>query len=129
MRFCTAINCMDGRVQLPVINYLRNRFDAEYVDSITEPGPILILSERKDADLVQSILRRVDISVEKHKSGGIAVVGHADCAGNPVGKEEQIAQIQSSAHLLRQKYESMEVIGLWVDEQWSVSEVDTSEPT
>ncbi|MHC5086790.1 MAG: carbonic anhydrase, partial [Planctomycetota bacterium] len=26
MSFCTAINCMDGRVQLPVIPFLQNRF-------------------------------------------------------------------------------------------------------
>ena len=39
MRFCTVINCMDGRVQLPVIRHMKERFNAEYVDSITEPGP------------------------------------------------------------------------------------------
>jgi len=39
MIFCTAVNCMDGRVQLPVINYLKERFSANYVDMITEPGP------------------------------------------------------------------------------------------
>ncbi|MHA1252503.1 MAG: carbonic anhydrase, partial [Candidatus Helarchaeota archaeon] len=27
MKFCTVINCMDGRVQIPVINYLRKRFN------------------------------------------------------------------------------------------------------
>lgn len=127
MRFCTVINCMDGRVQLPVISYLRDRFDAEFVDSITEAGPVLILSEGEDADSVQSILRRIDISVEKHNSFGIAVVGHADCAGNPAGKEEQTAQIQLAVRLLRKKYGTVKVIGLWVDEQWSVTEVDTSE--
>ena len=38
IRFCTVINYIDGRVQLPVIRYLQKRFDAEYVDSITEAG-------------------------------------------------------------------------------------------
>ena len=36
--FATAINCMDGRVQLPVIKFLQERFKAEYVDIISEPG-------------------------------------------------------------------------------------------
>ena len=33
MKFCTAVTCMDGRIQLPVIAYLQKRFNAEYVDS------------------------------------------------------------------------------------------------
>ena len=39
MSFCTVVNCMDGRVQLPVIRYLQERFEVPYVDSITEVGP------------------------------------------------------------------------------------------
>ena len=74
---------MDDRVQLPVIKYLQKRFDAEFVDSITEPGPNFILSEQRDSVSIQSILERLRISIERHKSIGIAVVGHHDCAGNP----------------------------------------------
>jgi hypothetical protein len=36
---------MDGRVQLPVIDYLRKRFGVEHVDSVIEAGPNLILAE------------------------------------------------------------------------------------
>ncbi len=36
--FATAINCMDGRVQLPVIAYLKSKYVVDYVDAITEPG-------------------------------------------------------------------------------------------
>ena len=39
MSFYTTINCMDGRVQLPVISYLMERFGVQYVDAITGPGP------------------------------------------------------------------------------------------
>ena len=104
MRFCTVINCMDGRVQLPVIKYLQQRFNAEFVDSITEPGPNLILSEEKSTALLQSILERLKISIEHHKSVGIAVVGHHDCAGIPTPKDDQIVQLQKAVHLLHQKY-------------------------
>ena len=55
-KFATAINCMDGRVQLPVINYLKDQYKIDYVDMITEPGPIKILSELKDNKLVESII-------------------------------------------------------------------------
>ena len=123
MRFCTAINCMDGRIQLPVIQYLCKRFNVEWVDSITEPGPNLILFEKKDDLLVQSILRRVEISVNKHNSVGIAIVGHYECAGNPAPEEEQIHQIQKSIEMIGHYYPNIEIIGLWVDGQWEVHEI------
>jgi hypothetical protein len=78
---------MDGRVQLPVINYLIDRFNATYIDSVTEAGPILYLADKTDSEQTKLILRRTDISINKHKSSGIAVVAHHDCAGNrPISK-------------------------------------------
>ncbi|RKY93232.1 MAG: hypothetical protein DRQ13_09730 [Ignavibacteriae bacterium] len=123
MRFCTTINCMDGRIQLPVIKYLQKRFNAEFVDSITEPGPNLILSKQTNSYLVESILARLKISVEKHMSVGAAVVGHYDCAGNPAKKDEQIKHIEESIRFVRRQYEELEIIGLWVDENWKVQEI------
>ncbi len=123
MRFCTAINCMDGRVQLPVIVHLQKRFDVEYVDSITEAGPNRILAERRDPVLVRSILERVKISMENHGSVGVAIVGHYDCAGNPALRDEQIIHIQKAVRFLRQQYGDIEIIGLWVDKNWEVHEV------
>ncbi len=124
MQFCTAINCMDGRVQLPVIKYLQQRFNAEYVDAITEAGPNRILSAEENVTHVrQNIFERVALSIEKHNSVGIAIVGHHDCAGNPVPQVEQIAQIQKAAQFLRQQYKAIKIIGLWVDENWDVHEV------
>ncbi|MDQ7033188.1 MAG: hypothetical protein Q9M37_10825 [Desulfonauticus sp.] len=122
MKFCTVINCMDGRVQLPVINYLLKRFNVDYVDSITEPGPILILAEQKNKTLIDSILARVNVSIEKHSSVGIAVVGHYDCAGNPVSKDVQLQQLQKAVQFLREKYD-VPIISLWVDENWQVEEI------
>ncbi len=78
MKFCTAINCMDGRVQLPVINYLKKRFNAENVDVITAAGPDLILAEGTKPKAVEMILNHVSISIKKHNSKGIAVAGHYD---------------------------------------------------
>ncbi len=123
MRFCTAINCMDGRVQQPVIDYLRRRFRVEYIDLITEAGPNLILSKQEDKTAIESILVRVKISVEKHKSVGIAVIGHHDCAGNPAPREEQIQHLHNAVQFLSQQYE-IPVIALWVDEKWQVNEID-----
>jgi len=123
MKFCTAITCMDGRIQLPVITYLQKRFNAKYVDSITEPGPNLILSKQTDFYLVESILTRLKISVEKHHSVGIAIVGHFDCAGSIASNEEQLQHIHEAVKFIRQSFSHLEVIGLWVDENWNVTEV------
>lgn len=123
MKFCTAINCMDGRVQQPVIKYMQKRFDADVVDAITEPGPINILAVGTDLSKIQSIIERLKISIELHDSIGIAVVGHYDCAGNPVTEKEQLIQIEKAVKFLNQKYNDIEIIGLWVDENWTVHEL------
>ncbi|MBW2410575.1 MAG: hypothetical protein JRF72_12310 [Deltaproteobacteria bacterium] len=123
MRFCSVINCIDGRVQLPVIKYLQKRFNVDYVDSITEAGPNLILLEDQNIESIQAILDRLKISVEKHNSVGIGIVGHYDCAGNPATQDNQMIQIQKAIKLLRQWYDNIDIIGLWVDQNWEVHEV------
>ncbi len=68
--FATAINCMDGRTYIRVINHLRKKFDLNYVDIIAEPGPVRILAEGKVEDLVQSIRRRLEIFKIRQSSRG-----------------------------------------------------------
>ncbi len=121
--FYTVINCMDGRVQLPVINYIRDKFKVLYVDMITEPGPNLILSKNNNEQLLNSIYNRIDISIKLHSSQGIAIVGHYDCAGNPAGKEEQLIHLKNSLKLLTNKYPQIPLIALWLNEKFVVSEV------
>ena len=123
MQFCTVINCIDGRVQLPVIKYLQKRFNVEYVDSITESGINLVLAESEDPVLVRTIIDRVTISVEKHDSVGIAVVGHHDCVRNTASKNDQTIHTKKAIEFLREQYENIKIIGLWVDENWDVHEV------
>ncbi len=121
MSFCTAITCMDGRIQLPVNLFLQKYFGAEYIDTITEPGPNRILAERNNLATVRAIIKRADISINKHQSKSVAVVGHYDCAGNPVTKEKQIEQIKEAITFLRQTYNEIDIIGLWVDKNWAVN--------
>ena len=123
MSFCTAINCMDGRTQLPVNEFLREKYSVDYVDTITEAGPVRILAEDKESSLAKSITQRVDISVNKHNSSLIAVVAHFDCAGNPLGKDEQLVQLKDAIEWLKEKYPSTNILGLWVDPEWKVHHV------
>ena len=111
---------MDGRVQLQVNEYLKNKFEADFVDTITEAGPVAILAGKQNTGLADSILQRVDISVNKHKSVGIAVAAHYDCAGNPVSEQKQKQQLDLAVQFLTQKYSPLCVIGLWVDSDWQV---------
>lgn len=119
-KFATAINCMDGRTQLPVNAWMKKEYGVDYVDTITEPGPNKILAENCD---VESIRKRVLISVNKHGSKHIAVVGHHDCAGNPVDKEKQLGHIKNAIKTLESWGLKANVIGLWVDESWKVHKV------
>ncbi len=123
MSFCTVVNCMDGRVQLPVITYLQDHFGAEFVDSVTEPGPNAILAAGKEMPGVDSIIHRIRISVEKHHSVGIAVVGHHDCAGNPVDDATQIDEVNTAVALLDEEFPGVPTLGIWVDSDWKVNKL------
>ena len=122
-KFVTVINCMDGRVQEPVIRWMKENYGAQFVDMITEPGPEKILAERGDRDLVASIKKRVEISVHKHGSVHVAVAGHFDCAGNPCGKEEKLGQIRQAAETVRSWNMQVNVIELWIGSDWQVQKV------
>lgn len=120
MTFCTSIHCMDGRIQEPTIRFLKEKYSVEYVDAITEPGPCKILAENQDPYLMDSIVSRVNISVDKHKSELICVSGHYDCAGNPVERVIQEEQVKTAIGFLSGRYPDVKVIGLWIDRNWRV---------
>ena len=120
MSFCTAINCMDGRVQLPVIAFLKEYFKVEYVDTITEAGPVRIFDKTDDQAVLNSVYRRVEISVNRHASKGLAICAHANCAGNPIDDDQQQLQLQEAVAFLKEKFPGIEIIALWIDKQHRV---------
>jgi len=119
-RFATAINCMDGRTQIPVIEWMRKRHSVSYVDMITEPGADAVLARNDDAQTIESIKRKVRITIEKHGSGIILVVGHYDCAGNPVDMHTHLAQIRSAVERIASWGFNAQVFGIWIGEYWNV---------
>lgn len=121
--FVTAINCMDGRTQEPVAAWLKQTYGADYVDTITEPGPDLILAGG-DSGLIDSIHTRLRISVEKHGSRVVAVVAHDHCAGNPVDKMEHLRMLDQSMQRVLEWGFPVTVVGLWVDgDNWRVEKI------
>ena len=123
MIFCTSIHCMDGRIQEPIIKYLKENYSITYVDTITEPGPCKMLAESEDKISVNSIIERTKISIDKHGSKLIAISGHYDCAGNPFDEEIQKKQIRESIKYLKNNYPEIKIIGLWIDNEFEINNV------
>ena len=123
MEFGTSIQCMDGRIQEPLIKYVKEKYNIRYVDTITEPGPCKILSQNLEISLIESVDRRVLISLEKHGSNIIYISGHHDCDGNPVSKETQIKQLGKCEAILSSKYPNIKIVKLWINENCNVEEI------
>ena len=104
-------------MQQPVSDWIREHFGVDYVDTITEPGADILLTESLiwQSDKIKS---RVLVSVEKHGSRAMAVVGHHDCAGNPVSEEKHKAMIRRSAAEIESWKLPIRVVGLWLGETW-----------
>lgn len=101
---------------------MRSEFHVDYVDMITEPGPDKIMTIGSPAQ-VDSIRTRVAISVEKHHSTTVAVVGHHDCTGNPVSKETHRDQIRGAVRVIESWRLPVRLLGLWVNERWAVETI------
>jgi hypothetical protein len=125
MSFSTVISCLDGRIQLPVINYLQERFNTEYIDNITEAGPVGIIQGGGESPEFRSILQRVWLSIQAHGSRQLAIVALHDCAGNPRPDSEQISGVENSLITLAQYFPELEITGLWLDQNWVVHEIKT----
>lgn len=120
--FACSINCMDGRVQDAVKNYIKEKYDVDYVDMITEPGPNKILAENSNKYIIENIKKRIDISVHHHGAKVVAIAGHFGCAGNPTEKEEQIKHLRQAKKTVESFRFDIEIILLWVSGDWKTVE-------
>ena len=113
----TCLNCMDGRVQLPVLTWIKARYPVDFVDVITEAGMDGVLAKQKD---ISEVLRSVKVSVNLNRSTRLFVVGHYDCRGNPVDENRHREEITRAVKRLRPLWPAQEVFGLWVNDHWKV---------
>lgn len=126
-KFATAITCIDGRVQQPIVDWMKLNANVDYVDLITEPGPDKELSDGP-GHIIDEIVRKVSFSILHHSSNIVAVTGHHDCAANDADKEEHIEQILEGVRVLLSYQINARVLGLWLNEWNSVELVwDTQE--
>src|ERR1019366_7621102 len=119
-RRATCLNCMDGRVQLPVLQWIKVNYRVDFVDVITEAGMDNVLCNQED---IREVLRSITISVNINKSTRLFVVGHHDCRGNPVEEKVHCEEIGSAVKRLREYWPQLEIVGLWVNKLWEVEVV------
>ena len=117
----TCLNCMDGRVQLPVQHWIKKEYKVDFVDVITEAGMNAVLANKHQN--IQLIKRSIKVSIELNKSKLLCVVGHYDCRGNPVDYETHIKQIKAAVKRLKTIVGKIKVVGLWVNDSWEVEEI------
>lgn len=122
-KFGTALNCIDGRTQIPVIKWLKENFGVDYVDLITEPGMDKVLSQGQWGE-IDRLRENTIISIKAHNSNVVAVVGHYDCAANPVSDCKHFRDIVASTYMVASWGLPVKVVGLWVDEFWRVHVVN-----
>ena len=116
--FATSISCMDGRIQIPISNWIKENYSVNFVDTITEPGVDKVLVDNPNNE---SIKNKVSISINAHKSKLVVVSGHYECAANPVSDDEHISQIKKDVEAISSWNLGVEVVGVWVDNSWKVN--------
>lgn len=129
--FFTVVGCMDGRVQEVVTKFGREKFGAEYPDTITEAGIVGMLSNPPaggpEQKFVENLKFKLLVSIDKHHSKGIIVDGHQECAGNPVPDEEHKENIKASVAFIKNLISNkVPVIGVFVvreGEAWKTEEI------
>ena len=119
-RRATCLNCMDGRVQSPVLAWIKHNYAVDFVDVITEAGMDGVLANHEDISVV---LRSIGVSVNLNKSTRVFIVGHYDCRGNAVEEAVHKKDIARSVSRLKKHLPKLKITGLWVDDSWSVREL------
>ena len=120
--FATSINCIDGRVQKPISEWIKENYNVDFVDVLSEPGCDLGLS--KHSHVEARLKSEAMISINAHKSKLIFVSGHYECAANPVSKEEHYQHIKSAMSRVVSWDLPVKVIGLWVNDSWDIELVE-----
>jgi carbonic anhydrase len=125
MKFATCLNCIDGRTHLPLIDWIKTTHNIEYVDLITEPAMLELLSH--DINNNRALIDKIRLSLEKHKPTLIIAAGHYDCAACTKNNLDHKKDIGRAVENITQLFPGIPVCGLWVNENWTVEEIVSPE--
>jgi carbonic anhydrase len=118
--FATCLSCIDGRVAMPVTQFIKDKHGVAFVDYITEAGMDGFIFQ---PGALEGILRKVDFSFKNHRSSILYIVGHTECSGNIVDDEQHKKDILAAVERLKRLRPSVAVGGLFVDKEWKASPV------
>lgn len=90
---------------------------------VTFPGADGIFTGQHSEEIAL-IKRAVWISIEKHGSRIVAVVGHHDCAGNPGDRKHHYSHIQKAVREVSSWNFPGHVVGLYVNDSRKIEQVD-----
>ncbi len=128
--FFTVIGCMDGRCQEVVATFGRDKFNARYADTITEPGIVGTLANNPSSEFLGSVKKKLLISLEKHHSQGIIVDGHSECAGDPVNDDTHMKHVTKAVEVIKSLVGTkVPIIGVFIHREqahpdtWEVKEI------
>jgi hypothetical protein len=123
--FAAAVTCIDGRTHEPLTRWVREQLGVDHVDLITRPGVDAALSDCSSG-LCDGIREHLAVSARAHASRAVAIAGHDDCAGNPVPAEEHRRQIAEAVEQVRGWGLGLEVIGVWIEVDGTVTPIAAS---
>jgi hypothetical protein len=90
---------------------------------ITEPGVDAFISSSTEEKLME-LREKISISVKKHESDFIAIVGHHDCKKNIVSDNEHKKQVRTSVERVRKWFPECTVIGLFIEKDMTIKEYE-----
>lgn len=128
IRFAAAICCIDGRIQKTVRQFIKEKYQVDFVDMINKAGVDGILAENVRKSVIESIKEDTLISTNGHMTRYIAIVGHYDCAANPVDIDTHKQQILESLKLIFSWDLNCRIIGLFINKEWKVEVVKEIDP-
>ena len=125
-RFGTMLNCMDGRIQEPVTQWMKTQYELDFVDAPNPAGPTNMIV-KGEKEIVENYRTKTLISINGHGSRHVAVVAHQGCAKNPIPDEDQLAELHEAVEIVSSRWElpaGVRISGLWLtknnDLDWNV---------
>lgn len=128
-RFGTMLNCMDGRTQKPVLDWMIKEYNLDVVDAPNPAGPTNMVVNGEQT-VKNHYKTEVLISINGHHSQNLVIIAHQDCAANPISDEKQIEQLKTACEILEKDWEipnGVKIDGLWLtknsDLDWEINHI------